>query len=95
MKREINSFEKHCDSLIMGIFETIVLPKLQKAAQKIGVDKIEEMNNYYFFKIKDREYIEREFCELGKKYEKFFDDYIRPISNSRYQYPKNFNFFMH
>jgi hypothetical protein len=95
MKREINKFENTCDSLICVSFETIVLPKLRKAALKLGIDKIDEMNNYYFFTVKEKEFIEREFCELGTKYERFFDEYIRPISNARYLYPKQFKFFMH
>ncbi len=92
MKREIEKFEKNCDAIVQGIFETVVLPNLTKAARKIGVEKIDEVNNYYFLKVNGKEYIEREFCELGKKYEKFFYDYLMPINKSRYFYPKRFKF---
>jgi len=89
MKQDIKKMEKKCDSIIQGIYESIVFPKLIKAAKKIGLTKIEECNNYYFFTFGEKTYIEREFIELSKKNEDFYKVYITPLENSRYQFPKN------
>jgi hypothetical protein len=94
MKKEIERYEKACDACVGAAFIHYILPKLKKAALKLGVTAIEEMNNYYFFKIGNKYVIEREFQELGKEYDKFFNDYIIPIHGSRYLYPHNFKFVM-
>lgn len=95
MKKEIEKFENHCDNLICGVFETIVLPSLKKAALKIGVEAIEEMNNCYFFKVGNKWIIERDFHTISKENERFFKTYIIPIAKSRHQYPKKFKFSMY
>jgi hypothetical protein len=95
MQKEIDKYENHCDNLICGIFETVVLPTLRKRALKIGIEKIEECNNYWFFTIKGKDYIEREFYELGSKHYAFYKNNIVPIQKSRYSYPKNFKFSMY
>lgn len=90
MEEKLELLELCADREIKKLFEQLIFPLIQREAKKLSINKISELNNYYFFDINGKSHIDREFCELSEKHDEFFT-WFADLMGGRYVYPENLN----